>query len=120
MAKAHVRATAGGLTEVVMHIDVPAGNNNAGTAWSAVLVNSGIGGTTVLPDGTGSGGTISTAEKTSIQTGAVFEVVDRVAIPPGLNAAQANAFLDAVHAAKVIETQAEIQKRLGYFGYTRT
>ncbi len=120
MAKVHVLDTSGGLTRVVCHIDVPAGNNSAGTAWAAVIVNSGIGGTTVLPDGAGTGGTISAAEKTSIQGGTVFEVIDRISIPLGMNAAQANAFLDAVHAAKVIEVQAQITARLNYFGFTRT
>lgn len=120
MAKAHVLDTAGGLTRVVFHVDVPTGNNSAGTAWASVLVNSSTGGTTVLPDGAGTGGTISAAEKTSIQGGTVFEVVDRVQIPLGLNAAQANAFLDAVHAAKVVEAQAQITARLTYFGFTRT
>ena len=120
MAKAHVLDTSGGLTQVAFHIAVPVGNNGAGTAWSAVLINSGIGGTTVLPDGAGTGGTISAAEKTSIAAGTVFEVVDRIFIPTGLNAAQANAFLDAVHAAKVTEVQAQVTARLSMFGYTRT
>jgi hypothetical protein len=120
MAKAHVLDTTGGLTRVVFHIDVPAGNNSAGTAWTAVIINSGVGGTTRLADGAGTGGTISAAEKTAIQAGTVFEVEQQVSLPPGMNAAQANAFLDAMHAAKVVEVQADIQKRLPYFGYTRT
>lgn len=119
MARCHVLDTAGGLTRVAFHIDVPIGNNDAGTAWSTVLVNSGIGGTTILPDGTGTGGTISAAEKTSIQGGTVFESVDRVPIPRGLNAAQANAFLDALHVAKTAEVQAQIQAQTGIFGFTR-
>jgi hypothetical protein len=103
-----------------MHIDVPAGNNSAGTAWTVVILNSGIGGTTRLADGAGTGGTISSAEKTSITSGTVYEVEQLVSLPPGMNATQANAFLDALHAAKVTEVQAQIQQRLPYFGYTRT
>lgn len=120
MAKVHVLATDGGLTRVVFHIDVPAGNNGAGVAWTAVIVNSGMGGTTRLPDGAGTGGTISAAEKTAIQAGTVYEVEERVSIPLGLNTAQANAFLDALHAAKVTEVQAQITARLNLFGFTRT
>lgn len=119
MAKAHVLSTEGGFTRVAFHIAVPAGNNAAGTAWSAVLVNSGIGGTTVLPDGAGTGGTISATEKTSIQGGTVFEVIDRVFLPSGLTGAQADALLDAAHAAKTTEVQAQVQARLNYFGYVR-
>ena len=119
MANVHALDTQGGQTRLVFHIAVPAGNNSVGTAWSAVLVNSGTGGTTRLPDGTGSGGTISSAEKTAIQAGTVYEVEDRVVVPPGMNAAQANAFLDALHAAKVIEVQGHVTARLNLFGYTR-
>jgi hypothetical protein len=120
VAKAHVLDTSGGLTRVAYHIDVPAGTNTVGTSWSAVLINSGIGGTTVLPDGAGTGGTISVTEKTAITAGTVYEVVDRVSIPAGLNTAQANAYLDALHAAKTVEVQSQIQSRTGMFGFTRT
>lgn len=119
MGKVHVLDTVGGLTRIVCHIDVPAGNNSAGTAWTVVIINSGMGGTTTLTDGAGTGGTISSAEKTSITSGTVFEVEDRVQIPLGLNATQANAFLDAIHAAKVVEVQTQVVARLNYFGFTR-
>jgi hypothetical protein len=120
MAKAHVLATQGALTSVIYHIDVPAGTNAAGTSWADCLKNSGTGGTTRLPDGTGAGGTISAAEKTAVTNGTVYEVADSVAIPSGMDAATANAFLDALHAAKVAEIEPQIQQRLDYFGYTRT
>lgn len=120
MAKAHVLDTAGGLTRVAFHITVPAGNNAAGIAWSTALKNSGIGGKTVLPDGDGTGGTVGTVEKTSIVTaGTTFEVVRQVPIPTGLTLAQANAFLDDLHADLVTEIQPQLQARLNYFGFTR-
>lgn len=120
MAKCHVMDTSGANTRVIYHIAVPAGTNGAGTAWSAVLINSGVGGTTKLTDGTGSGGTISAAEKTAIQAGTTYEVEEYVPIPAGMNTAQANTFLDNLHAAKVLEIQPQIQARLNLFGFTRT
>lgn len=120
MAKCHVLATSGANTQVALHITVPAGNNSAGIPWATVLKNSGIGGKTVLPDGDGTGGTISAAEKTSVVTNAtVYEVVVSTPIPAGMSAATANAFLDALHAAAVIEQQDNIQKQLAQFGFTR-
>jgi hypothetical protein len=120
MAKVHVLDTHGEHSRLILHVDVPAGNNSVGTAWTAVLVNSGIGGQTRLPDGSGTGGTISAAEKSSIQAGTVFEVEDRVRIPAGMTMGQANAFFDALHAAKVTEVQAWVQARLNFFGFVRT
>lgn len=119
MARVHVLDTSGPNTRLVYHITVPAGTNDVGTTWAAVLVNSGIGGSTVLPDGTGSGGTISAAEKTSIAAGSIYEVEESVPVPPGMTTAQANAFLDSLHAAKTTEVQAAIQSRTRIFGFTR-
>jgi hypothetical protein len=120
MARVHVLNTVGGRTRVIFHIDVPSGNNTAGTAWSTVLVNSGLGGSTVLTDGTGASGTVAAPEKTALAAGTVFEVEDRIAVPTGMTTAQANAFFDALHAAKTTEVQAEIPRLLGVFGFTRT
>lgn len=120
MGKVHVLTTNGQTSTLVYHIPTPAGSNAAGTPWADCLKNSGIGGVTRLPDGDGSGGTIVAAEKTSVQDGSVYEVQDSAVIPGGLSAAQANAFLDALHAAKTAEVQPQLQQRLNYFGYTRT
>ena len=120
MAKVHVLDTSGELTLAVFHIVVPNTNNSVGTSWRAVLINSGIGGSTRLADGSGTGGTISAAEKTQIQAGEVYEVQERIQIPTGLSTAQANAFLDALHAAKTTEANAQIVGRLNLFGFTRT
>lgn len=119
MAKAHVLDSAGAETRVAFHIAVPAGNNSAGIAWSAAVKNSGVGSTTVLEDGNGQGGTIGATEKAEVTNGTVFEKVVSTSIPAGMNAAQANAFLDALHADLVTEVQADLQARLAYFGYTR-
>lgn len=120
MANIHVLDRQGAGFRCAVHIAVPAGNNNAGTAWSAALVRSGNGGTTTLPDGDGTGGTVSAAEKTSIAGGTVLEVVD-VLVPPdnATTAAAINAWLDAYHAAKVSEVQARLQRELSQYGRVR-
>lgn len=120
MAKVHVLDTAGSNTRLIFHIAVPVGNNDAGTAWTTVLANSGIGGKTVLLDGNGTGGTISAAEKTSITSGGTYEVEAWASVPTGMTVTQANAFLDALHADKTIEVQASLQAQTRLFGFTRT
>ncbi len=128
MAKAHVLTTQGQVSRVAFHISIPAaGNNGAGIQWRTAVKNSGVAfpegkaGTTILPDGDGTGGTISSTEKTDLVNGLIVEAVSNdVTIPSGLTTAQANAFLDDLHAAKAAEVQAIIQARLQYFGYTRT
>lgn len=119
MARVHVLDTSGSLTRLIYHITTPAGTNDVGTTWAAVLVNSSIGGKTILKDGDGTGGTISATEKTSVTGGTVYEVDELVAVPAGMTTAQANAFLDALHAAKTTEVQAAIQARTRIFGFTR-
>ena len=76
MSHVHI-LTVNGHVQTVFHLDVPNTNNSAGTNWRAAVLNSGMGGTTVLKDGDGTGtnGTISTAEKTNILNGSVVEVV---------------------------------------------
>jgi len=121
MAKAHVLDATGANSRIAFHIAVPAGNNASGIAWTVAVKNSGIGGTTILPDGDGTGGTISSSEKTDITNGVTYEFVrNDVPIPGGLNLAGANAFLDALHAAAVSEIQPQLQAKLNYFGFTRT
>lgn len=122
MANYHVLTGSGDGNSftVVFHVAVPGvGNNRAGVQWRTALVNSKLGGTTVLVDGDGSGGTVSAAEKAQIQAGAVFEVVEQVATNPGETALQLRDKIDARFTALVTEIQATLQGRLTYFGYTR-
>ncbi len=120
MANIHVLDRQGNGWRVAVHIAVPAGNNAAGLAWATALLRSGNGGTTVLPDGDGTGGTVSAAEKTSVTNGTVLEVLDVAAPPSNATTAVAiNAWLDAYHAAKVAEVQARLQTELQQYGRTR-
>lgn len=106
---------------VVHHIPIPgSGTNRAGVQWRTALINSGLGGRTVLPDGDGTGGTVSAAEKASIEAGAVFEVAEQVATHPGETALQLRDRIDARHTALVAAVQAQLQGQLSYYGFTRT
>jgi hypothetical protein len=107
----------GNAFRVVFHISIPSANNRAGINYRSALINSGLGGSTVLPDGSGTGGTISAAEKTQIQSGAVYEHVEEVNTNPGESAADYKTRLDALHAQRVNQIQDYLSKRLTYFGY---
>ena len=122
MANYHVLTGSpdGNSFRIVFHVPVPgAGNNRANVQWRTALANSGLGGTTVLRSGDGTGGTISAAELASIQSGALFEVVEDVPTHPGESAAQYQARVDALYTAVVARAQAALQGRLTYFGHTR-
>ena len=120
MANIHVLRIEGRVVSAVAHVAIPAANNDAGMSYRTAIVRSGMGGTTVLPDGDGTAGTISAAEKSSIQSGALVEVPLRIqlsALPS--NGAQRNAFLDALFTAEQTRVQGEAQASLRYYGATR-
>lgn len=120
MANVHILDKQGALYRAAFHVPIPGGNNSAGVAWSAALLRSGIGGTTVLPDGDGTGGTISATEKTAITNGTVYEVVDNIdPMSGGTGGAAINATLDALYAAKQTEVQQLVQGQLSQYGRTR-
>lgn len=111
----------GNAFTVVFHVPIPgAGTNRAGVPWRTALVNSGLGGKTALPDGDGTGGTVSAAEKAQVAAGAVYEVAEQIATHPGETALQLRDRIDARHAALAASVQAELQGRLTYYGFTRT
>ena len=122
MANYHVLTGSpdGNAFRIVFHISVPGvGNNRANVQWRTALANSGLGGTTILRSGDGTGGTISPAELASIQAGELYEVVEDVPTHPGETAVQYQARLDALYKALVSRTQGALQGRLTYFGHTR-
>src|SRR5689334_4255246 len=96
MANWHVRQRSGNGIEVAFHIAVPAGNNTGGISWANALVKSGLGGTTVLADGTGTDGGISASEKASLVAGNLLEVIATYQVQPGQSAAQVSAALTAL------------------------
>ena len=112
MANIHVlESPAPGRFRVVYHVAVPATNNPAGVAWRTAVVNSrdATRPVTVLPDGDGTKGTISAAEKAQIVSGEVYEVVHD-------EKGQTGAGINALHAARSAEVLAALQARLAQFG----
>ena len=106
---------------IVYHLAVPNSNNAVAINYRTALVNSGLGGRTILPDGDGTGGTISAAEKTSIQSGALYEYVEPFATNPGQNLATLQAAVDARWTALSNAGGAfltALANRLKYFGAT--
>ena len=119
----HVKEQVGATVSGWFHFTVPAGNNNAGISWANAVKLSGVGGATTMPTGSGSGtdGGISTAEKTSVEAGSVYEETFRYDIQVGQTPAQIAAALDAMQAARSAEllgTTApdSLQNRLLFFG----
>ena len=119
MANIHVLDRDGSEFRVVVHIPIPNTLNSAGVSWRDALINSGIGGKTVLPDGNGTGGTIIGAEKVQIVSGALYEVEDRLK-PDSNNPDKPGdaAYLQAAFAVIRDRDWPLIQARLKWFGVT--
>lgn len=122
MAAIHILTVVAGKLQVVYHLDIPAGTNQAGVPYRTALVNSKLGGTTILPVGDETAGTILQSEKTAIEAGQRYELVAEIDLGANwdaLSTAAKNAHLDA-HASAVASQQlAYLQRVLRYFGHTR-
>ena len=102
---------------VVMHFPVPPGSNAAGVPWRAALVLSGIGGSTILPNGDGTGGTISAADKALIESGALLEHVESVLLESGGNTQQqVEAAAAGFYNALKTDLTAQLAARLMQYG----
>ena len=119
MAAIHVLSAQYGEYKVAIHAAVSNTNNSAGVNFRTALINSGLGGTTILPDGDGTAGTIAAAEKTSIQTGAIVEVIGFIRGDTVAAGAALNAYLDAEAARIAAERIVDLARQLKYFGATR-
>ena len=76
MANTHLLEVQRGVyARIAYHLPTQAGANSAGVAWKDVVIRSGMGGKTILPDGDGAGGTISATEKAQIASGDIYEMV---------------------------------------------
>jgi len=102
----------GNRWRVVMHFPVPSSNNSAGVPWRTALVASDIGGTTILPDGDGTGGTITATDKARIQSGALLEHVESVRLGDGDPQAAAEGLYNSRKTAKTLQ----LTDRLSQFG----
>ena len=120
MSDMHILAGDGGRKwTVVAHISVPDANNSALVNWRTALVASGLGGITQLPDGDGTGGTISAAEKAQIEAGEVVETTYSFPIEGnGTDNAVIRDALRTAYTATKDRFVAELQAKLKYFGHT--
>lgn len=116
MANIHVLAMDGSEFTAAFHLAIPNTNNTAGVNWRTAVLRNGYG-TTVLPDGDGTLGTISASEKSDIQSGAVVEIVETV--KPADGAFLNGAALDAAHTAIRTKFLADFQARYARYGTTR-
>lgn len=106
---------------VVMHVGVPTGNNSVGVLWSSALINSGLGGTTQLPDGDGEKGTITPEEKTAIQSGTVHEVSGSFLVESGgTSTAQLKASLRKFYGMQKTKAIDDLKRSLKYYGHTES
>jgi hypothetical protein len=121
MPNTHVLEASGVRYRLALHVSIPAGNNSAGIAWNTALVNSGLGGKTVLATGNGPG-QITATELASVQAGNTYEQIDWVDVTQGgqlTTTAQQAAFLDDYYAARSVEVRTQLQAQLKWYGATR-
>ena len=114
MSNIHVLDEENGRIRIAFHFAIPNTNNPRGVNYRTALIQLGQYGTTALPDGAGTNGTISALEKADITARAVIEVVREIK-----RAQMTNAYLDSLHATLLAETQADIQARLANYGHIR-
>ena len=104
--------------QVVFHIPIPNVNNRVGVSYRTALVNSGMGGSSVMETGTGPG-QIDAAELAQVVAGEIYEHSEEFATNPGETAGQIQTRIDARYTQLVTEMQSQVQSRLSYYGHTR-
>ena len=110
----------GELWDVVMHFPIVSANNSVGVNWRTAVINSGIGGITSLVEGTGDG-EITTAEKTQIEAGEIYEHRASLrAESGGTSTANLRATLQEFYAAEKTRVLNALQVQLRYFGHTES
>jgi len=121
MSDIHVLTDDGrGKVAVVMHFAVPDALNAVSVNWRVALVNSGIGGTTTLTEGTGPG-QIPAAEAALIAGGEVHEHQATYPLESaGTGAPGQQAALRALYTREKAAVITKLQKRLKYFGHTES
>lgn len=110
-----------GNVQLIFHIAVPNSNNSVAVNYRTALVRSGLGGTTRLIDGDGTGGTIAAAEKTSVQSGAIYEHLVMFPVATGGSTApQLQATIRALYATESAKVLAALARQLKYFGHVES
>ncbi len=114
MSNIHIMTVDGPEVGVVLHFAIPATNNASAVPWRTITTR--FFGTTSLPDGDGTAGTISAAEKASIAAGALVEVATTFKLG---NNNPTGAALDAAFAAAQTAWVADFSTRYNRYGTTR-
>ena len=110
-----------GEWSIVMHFAVPDTNNAVMVNHRIALINSGLGGTTILPDGDGSDGTISAAEKTTIEAGELFEHIVSFPIESGgTTTPKLRTTIRNLYASEETSIINRLKRRLKYYGHTES
>jgi hypothetical protein len=121
MADMHVITGRDEKWSIVMHFAVPDSNNAVAVNYRTAIINSGIGGSTVLIAGDGTNGTIVAAESANIDSGAVYEhVVPFIVESGGTSNAELRATLRALYASEETTVINRLKKQLRYFGHTES
>lgn len=115
MSNVHILTVDGPEVTAIMHFAVPATNNTPGVPWRTIAVRV-YGGVTGMPDGDGTGGTITAAEKSSIASGALVEQTRTMKLG---TSNPSGAQIDAAFAAEQTAFQADFQLRYVRYGTTR-
>ena len=114
MSSIHIVTVDGSEIAVVLHYAIPATANVGLVPWRTIAAR--FFGTTSLPAGDGTAGTIAAAEAASITAGAIVEVSTTFKI--GTNT-PAGAALDAAFAAAQAAWLADFSARYNHYGQTR-
>lgn len=118
MADMHVLNGDGVRWRIAMHFAVPDQNNAVGVAYRVALVNSGLGGSTELAEGTGVG-EIATAEKVLIEAGTLYEHLFSFRVESnGDDLPVIQTSLRAAYARESGLVLARLQEQLRYYGHT--
>ena len=114
MSDIHVLESSGlGRFRVVYHIRIPSSNNSAGVSWRTAVANSKVKplSPSVLPDGDGTGGTISGPEKAQILSGEIYEIIHD-------EKGQTQSTIATAFARRSSEALAYLQVELAQYGRT--
>lgn len=117
MARMHIlEQSQPNLYNVIVHAPTPAGNNQAGIAWSTAIVNAGLA-RTALTTGNGPG-QITAAEANQVTNGTVIEATFQWGDDPTWTNAERLADLNTRATQAVDEVLANYAARLRQYGRT--
>lgn len=103
---------------LAMHFAIPNQDNKIGVSYRTALINSGIGGTSQMAEGTGPG-QITAAELALIQAGELYEFTLPFLAESGATTnVELLAEIRAEYAKHEIPVLNHLKKQLRYYGYT--